>query len=120
MFVFFSPSEQCQNSKTNVPIIGINEIKIHQPVRPISCNLLTDTAILGNKINNVKRFAKRLASKSNHPIDTCKSPSIKPKTILVNKINNIKYQYSDLLALPLKSKYLAKQILIAFTKPTFL
>ena len=81
-----------------IPIIGTSIIRFHQPLLFVSCSLLVDTARDGNRSAKLKISDN--IPESYVPIIT----SINVITIPNNKTNNVKYQNSDLVALPLKLK----------------
>jgi hypothetical protein len=81
------------------PIKGIKEIKIHQPLFPVSCSLLTVTERLGINIIREKRVVRiPMSSVISHP----KIISIIVKMIEMRNVNKINIQYSLRLDLPLK------------------
>ena len=79
----------------------VKMIRYHHPLRPTSCSLRTITA---NEGMNIARLYK--------PPKTPKEPSIEDipnaistrvNTMETREENNVKYQYSERLARPLKS-----------------
>ena len=81
------------------PTKGMKPINCHQPLLPVSCSLLAPAAIEGSSV-----------AKENKPLST---GDIKEVAALTRKINSTNHQNSGRLAVPLKSAYLVKQVLIA-------
>ena len=91
----------------------MNANNCHQPDLPESCNLLAATVIEGNKKASV---SIRLNGPS--PIKELKKTTSRIPTTIPNKIEkSIKYQYSDLRALPENSKYLENTLDTASKNP---
>ena len=92
------------------PMSGIKPIKTHQPLLPISCNLLTETANPG----------RSTARPYNKPITVIPNTLSKiDATTAKITLNNTNIQNSVLLALPLKSAYCFKTFKYQFIKITF-
>ncbi len=80
------------------PTIGIRLISCHHPLRLVSCSLRVAAAMIGNKVPSENRMLTKCA------IDAATRPPTKQ--------NNANHQYSERVALPLKSAYFEKQTLI--------
>jgi hypothetical protein len=101
-----------QYKKTGIPIT-VKGNNCHQPDLPESCNLLAATAIEGKKKASVSIRLNGPSPIKEPKTNTSRNPTMKP-----NKIEkSIKYQYSDLRALPENSKYLENTLDTASKNP---
>ena len=85
----------------------------HQPDLPESCNLLAATAIEGKKKASDSIRLNGPSPIKERKTNTSRNPTMKPTKIE----KSIKYQYSDLRALPEKTKYLENTLDTASKNP---
>lgn len=90
-------------------------ISHHQPLFPVSCSRLTNTAKLG--INNIAPTIYEMTGKP-EPINSCGllRPAGIPKRNPIMNVKSIHHQYSLREALLEKLKYLEKQLPIDWVK----
>ena len=83
------------------PIKGISDINIIQPLLPISCSLLTATAILGTNVTRLYIIPSVLEL-------SLIAKLIPLKTILMITLKRKKYRYSDLCERQVNVAYFLK------------